>query len=173
MIEGPYFALVVLGAVWCGVSSGVFIAFSTFVMRGLGALPAAQAIAAMNAINIAALAPPFMVVFLGAAVLCAVIAVVTFVLWPEAGDRRAAARLRAVPGGHLRRDGAGERAAQRGARRPLRRRGVREQRRAVADVSRRVGAVEPRTGRDGRRRLGPVRARSDLSSGGPRPPDVS
>ncbi|MHC5262358.1 anthrone oxygenase family protein [Streptomyces sp. UC4497] len=85
MIEGPYFALVVLGAVWCGVSSGVFFAFSTFVMRGLGALPAAQAIAAMNAINVAALAPPFMVVFLGAAVLCAVIAVVTFVLWPEAG----------------------------------------------------------------------------------------
>lgn len=85
MIEGPYFALVVLGAVWCGVSSGVFIAFSTFVMRGLGALPAAQGIAAMNAINIAALTPPFMVVFLGAAVLCAVIAVVTFVLWPDPG----------------------------------------------------------------------------------------
>ncbi|MFJ9177773.1 DUF1772 domain-containing protein [Streptomyces sp. NPDC102360] len=85
MIEGPYFVLVVLGAVWCGVSSGVFIAFSTFVMRGLGALPAAQGIAAMNAVNIAALTPPFMAVFLGAAVLCAVIAVVTFVLWPEAG----------------------------------------------------------------------------------------
>ncbi|WP_425835214.1 DUF1772 domain-containing protein [Streptomyces fractus] len=85
MIEGPYFALVVLGAVWCGVSSGVFIAFSTFVMRGLGALPSTQGIAAMNAINVAALTPPFMVVFLGAAVLCAVIAVVTFVLWPDPG----------------------------------------------------------------------------------------
>ncbi|MET8474737.1 anthrone oxygenase family protein [Streptomyces sp. NPDC006422] len=85
MIEGPYFALVVLGAVWCGVSSGVFVAFSTFVMRGLGALPAAQGIAAMNAINVAALTPAFMVVFLGAAVLCAVIAVVTFVLWPDPG----------------------------------------------------------------------------------------
>ncbi|MGY0487195.1 anthrone oxygenase family protein [Streptomyces sp. WG-D5] len=85
MIEGPYFVLVVLGAVWCAVSSGVFIAFSTFVMRGLGALPAAQGIAAMNSINIAALTPPFMVVFLGAAVLCAVIAVVTFVLWPDPG----------------------------------------------------------------------------------------
>ncbi|MFI5660102.1 DUF1772 domain-containing protein [Streptomyces sp. NPDC051684] len=85
MIEGPYFALVVLGAVWCGVSSGVFIAFSTFVMRGLGALPAAQGIAAMNSINIAALTPPFMIVFLGAAVLCAVIAVVTFLLWPDPG----------------------------------------------------------------------------------------
>ncbi|MFJ9036446.1 DUF1772 domain-containing protein [Streptomyces sp. NPDC102406] len=85
MIEGPYFALVVCGALWCGVSAGVFVAFSTFVMRGLGALPAAQGIAAMNAVNVAALNPAFMVVFLGAAVLCAVIAVVTFVLWPEGG----------------------------------------------------------------------------------------
>ncbi|MYW66435.1 DUF1772 domain-containing protein [Streptomyces sp. SID8379] len=83
MIEGPYFVLVVLGALWCGVAAGVFAAFSTFVMRGLGALPAARGIAAMNSINIAAVTPAFMAVFLGAAVLCAVIAVVTFVLWPE------------------------------------------------------------------------------------------
>lgn len=39
----------------------------------------------MNAINVAAVTPPFMAVFLGSAVLCAVIAVVTFVLWPEEG----------------------------------------------------------------------------------------
>ncbi|MFI7340744.1 DUF1772 domain-containing protein [Streptomyces sp. NPDC050085] len=85
MIEGPYFVLVVLAALWCGVSAGVFVGFSTFVMRGLGALPAARGIAAMNSINVAAVNPAFMVVFLGAAVLCAVIAVVTFVLWPEDG----------------------------------------------------------------------------------------
>ncbi|MEV5609211.1 anthrone oxygenase family protein [Streptomyces sp. NPDC052225] len=85
MIEGPYFVLVALGALWCGVAAGVFVAFSTFVMRGLGALPAARGIAAMNSINVAAVNPAFMIVFLGAAVLCAVIAVVTFVLWPEQG----------------------------------------------------------------------------------------
>ncbi|MFJ8823418.1 DUF1772 domain-containing protein [Streptomyces sp. NPDC102467] len=85
MIEGPYFVLVVLGALWCGVTAGVFVAFSTFVMRGLGALPAARGIAAMNSLNVAAVNPAFMVVFLGAAVLCAVIAVVTFVLWPDEG----------------------------------------------------------------------------------------
>lgn len=85
MVEGPYFVLVVLGALWCGVAGGVFVAFSTFVMRGLGSLPAARGIAAMNAINIAAVTPAFMVVFLGAAALCAVIAVVTFVLWPDDG----------------------------------------------------------------------------------------
>ncbi|WP_338695434.1 anthrone oxygenase family protein [Streptomyces sp. Q6] len=85
MIEGPYFVLVVLAALWCGVAAGVFVAFSTFVMRGLGALPAARGIAAMNSINVAAVNPAFMIVFMGAAVLCAVIAVVTFVLWPDEG----------------------------------------------------------------------------------------
>ncbi|WP_372347084.1 DUF1772 domain-containing protein [Streptomyces sp. KL116D] len=85
MIEGPFFVLVVLGALWCGVTAGVFVAFSTFVMRGLGALPPARGIAAMNAINVAAVTPAFMIVFLGAAALCAVIAVVTFVLWPDEG----------------------------------------------------------------------------------------
>ncbi|MEB3961656.1 DUF1772 domain-containing protein [Streptomyces kunmingensis] len=85
MIEGPYFVLVVFGALWCGLTAGVFVAFSTFVMRGLGALPAERGIAAINAINAAALNPAFLVVFLGAALLCAVIAVVTFVLWPDEG----------------------------------------------------------------------------------------
>ncbi|MFC9061818.1 DUF1772 domain-containing protein [Streptomyces sp. NPDC057074] len=83
MIDGPYFVLTVLGVLGAGVTAGVFCAFSTFVMRGLAALPPAQGIAAMNSINKAAVRPPFMAVFLGTAVLAAVIAVVTFVLWPE------------------------------------------------------------------------------------------
>ncbi|GAA2608831.1 MULTISPECIES: anthrone oxygenase family protein [Streptomyces] len=83
MIEGPYFVLTVLGVLGTGVTAGVFCGFSTFVMRGLAALPPAQGVAAMNAINRAAVRPAFMSVFLGTAVLAAVIAVVTFVLWPE------------------------------------------------------------------------------------------
>ncbi|MET8905470.1 anthrone oxygenase family protein [Streptomyces sp. NPDC004538] len=83
MIEGPYFVLTVLGVLGAGLTAGVFCAFSTFVMRGLAALPPAQGIAAMNSINKAAVRPPFMAVFLGTAVLAAVIAVVTFVVWPE------------------------------------------------------------------------------------------
>ncbi|MFD8539205.1 anthrone oxygenase family protein [Streptomyces rubrogriseus] len=83
MVEGPYFVLTVLGVLGTGVTAGVFCAFSTFVMRGLAALPPAQRVAAMNAINRAAVRPPFMSVFLGTAVLAAVIAVVTLVLWPE------------------------------------------------------------------------------------------
>ena len=85
MIDGPYFVLIVLGVVGTGLVAGVFCAFSTFVMRGLAALPAAQGVAAMNAINVTAVMPAFMLVFVGSAVLCAVIAVVTFVLWPDEG----------------------------------------------------------------------------------------
>ncbi|MER6166888.1 DUF1772 domain-containing protein [Streptomyces violaceorubidus] len=83
MIDGPYFVLTVLGVLGTGVMAGVFCAFSTFVVRGLAALPPAQGIAAMNAINRAAVRPAFMSVFLGTAVLAVVIAVVTSVRWPQ------------------------------------------------------------------------------------------
>lgn len=85
MIEGPYFVLTVVGVLGTGLVAGVFCAFSTFVMKGLAALPPAQGVAAMKAINVTALRPAFMLVFTGSAVLCAVIAVVTFVLWPDEG----------------------------------------------------------------------------------------
>ncbi|KUO22811.1 anthrone oxygenase family protein [Streptomyces dysideae] len=85
MIDGPYFVLTVLGVLGTGLVAGVFCAFSTFVMRGLAALPPAQGVAAMNSINVAAVRPPFMLVFVGSAVLCSVLAVVTFVLWPDEG----------------------------------------------------------------------------------------
>ncbi|OSC61176.1 hypothetical protein B5181_28460 [Streptomyces sp. 4F] len=83
MIDGPYFALTVLGVLGTGLTAGAFCAFSTFVMRGLAALPPAQGVAAMNAINTAAIRPAFMLLFLGTTVLTAVIAVVTLVLWPD------------------------------------------------------------------------------------------
>jgi uncharacterized membrane protein len=85
MIDGPYFWLTVLGVLGTGLVAGVFCGFSTFVMRGLAALPPAQGVAAMNAINVTAVMPAFMLVFVGSAVLCAVLAVVTFVLWPDDG----------------------------------------------------------------------------------------
>ncbi|MGV9882010.1 anthrone oxygenase family protein [Streptomyces sp. NPDC003006] len=85
MIDGPYFVLTVLGALACGLTAGAFAAFSAFVMKGLAALPPAQGIAAMKSMNVTAVGPAFMAVFLGATGLCAVLAVVTFVLWPEEG----------------------------------------------------------------------------------------
>lgn len=85
MIDGPYFVLTVLGLLGTGIVAGVFCGFSTFVMKGLASLPPAQGVAAMQAINVSALTPAFMLVFAGTAVLCAVLAVVTFVLWPDEG----------------------------------------------------------------------------------------
>jgi uncharacterized membrane protein len=85
MIVGPFFVLVVAGVLGTGLMAGVFCAFSVFVMRGLAALPPAQGVAAMKAINVAAVRAPFMTVFGGAAVLSAMIAVVTFVVWPGDG----------------------------------------------------------------------------------------
>jgi uncharacterized membrane protein len=85
MIDGPYFVLTVLGVLGTGLVAGVFCGFSTFVMRGLASLPPAQGVAAMNAINVTAVMPAFMIVFVGSAGVCAVIAVVTFVLWPDEG----------------------------------------------------------------------------------------
>ncbi|WP_369395083.1 DUF1772 domain-containing protein [Streptomyces sp. CG1] len=85
MIGGPFFVLVVVGILGTGLMAGVFCAFSTFVMRGLAVLPSAQGVAAMNAINAAAVRPAFMTVFTGTAVLSAMIAVVTFVVWPDEG----------------------------------------------------------------------------------------
>ncbi|MEU6066464.1 MULTISPECIES: anthrone oxygenase family protein [Streptomyces] len=85
MIDGPFFVLILLGVLGTGLVAGVFCGFSTFVMRGLASLPPAQGVAAMNAINVAAVTPAFMLVFAGSAVLCAMIAVVTFVVWPDEG----------------------------------------------------------------------------------------
>lgn len=60
--------LLLVSAVGAGVSGGVFFAFSTFVMRGLGGIPPAQGAAAMQAINRAAPSPLFMLALFGTAV---------------------------------------------------------------------------------------------------------
>ncbi|CAL9566304.1 DUF1772 domain-containing protein [Streptomyces sp. enrichment culture] len=85
MIEGPYFVLTVSAVLGTGLVAGVFFAFSAFVMKGLAALPAAQGVAAMRALNVTAVTKAFMLLFLGSAVLSAVIAVVTAVVWPRDG----------------------------------------------------------------------------------------
>lgn len=76
MIDGYPQALTIIAAVGAGVSAGVFFTFSTFVMKALGRLPAAQAISAMNAINKAAPTPLFMLALFGTAAVCITLAVV-------------------------------------------------------------------------------------------------
>jgi uncharacterized membrane protein len=62
-------ALAFLLCLGAGLIGGVFFAFSTFVMKALGQLPAAAGIAAMQRINVVVLNPVFLGVFMGTAVL--------------------------------------------------------------------------------------------------------
>lgn len=73
--------------------AGVFFTFSTFVMKALARLRPAQGIATMQAINVAAVTPPFMLALFGSGV--GAIALVVAAL-PDLGER--AATLRFVGG---------------------------------------------------------------------------
>jgi uncharacterized membrane protein len=60
-------ALLMACAIAAALVSGIFYAFSTFVMRALGALSPAVGIAAMQSINIVVINPLFFAVFFGTA----------------------------------------------------------------------------------------------------------
>ena len=60
----------VLVALGCGLVAGVFFAFSTFVMKALGKLPPAHAVAAMQSINVVVLNPWFLTLLVGSAAGC-------------------------------------------------------------------------------------------------------
>jgi uncharacterized membrane protein len=78
--------LTIVAAVGAGLVGGVFFAFSTFVMRGLRALPAPTAVAAMQQINVAAPTAPFMTLLFGTMVTAAASVVAGLV---GSGDREA------------------------------------------------------------------------------------
>jgi uncharacterized membrane protein len=75
-MSGAVAALVLAGAVGAACNGGVLFGFSAFVMPALQRLPVAQAVAAMQSINVTAVRAPFMVVFAGTAVLSVAIVVV-------------------------------------------------------------------------------------------------
>src|SRR3981081_1077061 len=70
-----FFVLTLCSALGSGLMAGVFFAFSTFVMKALARLPAAQGIAAMQSINVAVINPLFMTAFLGTAAGCVLLVV--------------------------------------------------------------------------------------------------
>jgi uncharacterized membrane protein len=84
------FGLTLVAALSCGIVAGVLFGFSAFVMNGLGRLPAAQGIAAMQSINISAVRPAFMAALFGAAAACLALVVWSLLTW---GQRGAAALL--------------------------------------------------------------------------------
>jgi uncharacterized membrane protein len=86
MSDRLLFALTIAAALGCGVMAGAFFTFSTFVMTALGRLPAAQGVAAMQSINVAALNPLFFIALFGTASLCAVLAAVAIAQWHASGS---------------------------------------------------------------------------------------
>ena len=81
MNDQVFFVLTLASATGCGLIAGVFFAFSSFVMKALVRLPAAQGIAAMQSINVAVINPWFMAVFLGTAATCTLVAVFSILTW--------------------------------------------------------------------------------------------
>ena len=77
-----FVALTLLAALGSGLMAGTFFAFSCFVMQALGRLAARDAIAAMQAINLAVLNPLFFAVFFGTAAICVLLAVASLSGWP-------------------------------------------------------------------------------------------
>lgn len=73
-----FFGLTFATALASGLMAGVFFAFSTFVMKALGRIPAAEGISAMQSINVVVERSGFLVVFLGTALACLVLAVASF-----------------------------------------------------------------------------------------------
>lgn len=75
------FVVILTAAVGCGLNAGVFFAFSTFVMRALARLSAAQGIAAMQSINVAAITPLFMAALFGTGGVCVLLAISALSMW--------------------------------------------------------------------------------------------
>lgn len=78
--------LTFVAALGCGLVAGIFFAFSTFVMKALSRLPSDQAIAAMQAINVAVLNRWFFAVFFGTAAGCVLLAVLALSKWQSSGS---------------------------------------------------------------------------------------
>jgi uncharacterized membrane protein len=73
--------LIITALLGSALVSGIFFAFSTFVMKALARIPAKEGIRAMQSINVVVINPAVMGVFIGTAVLSAVIAVFSLGGW--------------------------------------------------------------------------------------------
>lgn len=84
-MERVLFALTFAGALGSGLMAGFFFSFSFVVMQSLERLPAAQGIAAMQFINVVVINRWFLSVFLGTALVCAVLFVGAALQWRMPG----------------------------------------------------------------------------------------
>jgi uncharacterized membrane protein len=80
-MPGALFVLTLIAALGSALVGGVLFGFSTFIMPGLGRLPARDATAAMQQINITAITPLFMGALFGTAAICLAAIVFALVDW--------------------------------------------------------------------------------------------
>src|ERR1043165_282066 len=78
--------MTIVAALGSGAIGGAFFAFSSFVMRALGRLAPAEGVRAMQSINIVVINPVFLGVFVGTALVCAALAVLSIRSWSDAGS---------------------------------------------------------------------------------------
>lgn len=78
-------ALTLATALAAGLVAGTFFAFSSFVIPALARLPPATGVAAMQAINVAAINRWFLGVLLGAAASSVALVVAALLAWPGPG----------------------------------------------------------------------------------------
>ena len=77
-MERLLFAIMFLAALGSGLIAGLFFVFSITVMAALHRLAPVIGISAMQSINVTILSPVFLSVFMGTAVLCALLLIVVF-----------------------------------------------------------------------------------------------
>jgi uncharacterized membrane protein len=85
IIDGLLFTVTLFGALGCGLMAGLFFAFSVSVMKALARLPSAEAIAAMQSINVAIINPVFLAAFFGTAAACVLIMIASLLRWHDPG----------------------------------------------------------------------------------------
>lgn len=87
LMMSPFMITLLLwaAALSSGLIAGVYFAFSVFIMQAFGRIDAAQAIAAMNAINETILRSLFMPLFFGSSILSVLLIIVGVTTWGESG----------------------------------------------------------------------------------------
>ncbi|GJM08381.1 MAG: membrane protein [Lysobacteraceae bacterium] len=64
--------------------SGIFFAFSNFIMKALQRVPSTEGLLAMQTINVTVLNPGFLGLFMGTALICLILAVTSIAEWEVA-----------------------------------------------------------------------------------------
>jgi uncharacterized membrane protein len=83
----PHFAVIVLGAIGCGLMAGLLFAFSNFVMRALLQQPAESGMRTMQAVNALIQNPIFFLLFFGTALATLVLAISSALHFADSGSK--------------------------------------------------------------------------------------